>query len=227
MRYLRWAITAAAVLLSFQASAQTTLRIGLAEDPDILDPTMARTYVGRIVFSAFCDKLFDIDEKLNIVPQLALSHETSADGKEMTIKLRPGVKFHDGEPFDAEAAKVLARPPHELPGIVPQAGAGDGRSCRRRRSPHHQAGAEAALLAADRATDRPRRHDGLAQGSQGSWRQIRSQAGLRRPLQIRRAGAAGPDGRSNASPTTGTRTTSSSTRSCSCRSSMPPCGSPT
>ncbi len=57
------------------------------------------------MFSAFCDKLFDIDEKLNIVPQLALSHETSADGKEMTIKLRPGVKFHDGEPFDAEAAK--------------------------------------------------------------------------------------------------------------------------
>ena len=66
---------------------------------------MARTYVGRIVFAAFCDKLFDIDEKLNIVPQLALSHETSADGKEVTIKLRPGVKFHDGEAFDAEAAK--------------------------------------------------------------------------------------------------------------------------
>ena len=43
---------------------------------------MARTYVGRIVFAAFCDKLFDIDEKLNIVPQLALSHETSADGKD-------------------------------------------------------------------------------------------------------------------------------------------------
>src|SRR5882757_7657854 len=105
MKYLRWAITAAAVLLSFQASAQTTLRIGLAEDPDILDPTMGRTYVGRIVFATFCDKLFDIDEKLNIVPQLALSHETSADGKEMTIKLRPGVKFHDGESFDAEAAK--------------------------------------------------------------------------------------------------------------------------
>jgi peptide/nickel transport system substrate-binding protein len=107
MKILRLAITAAALLLSFEASvqAQTTLRIGLAEDPDILDPTMARTYVGRIVFAAFCDKLFDIDEKLNIVPQLALSHETSADGKEVTIKLRPGVKFHDGEAFDAEAAK--------------------------------------------------------------------------------------------------------------------------
>ena len=60
---------------------------------------------GRIVFASFCDKLFDIDEKLNVVPQLALSHETSADGKAVTIKLRPGVKFHDGEPLDAEAAK--------------------------------------------------------------------------------------------------------------------------
>jgi peptide/nickel transport system substrate-binding protein len=107
MKILRLAMTAAALLLSFEVSvqAQTTLRIGLAEDPDILDPTLARTYVGRIVFATFCDKLFDIDEKLNIVPQLALSHETSADGKEVTIKLRPGVKFHDGEPFDAEAAK--------------------------------------------------------------------------------------------------------------------------
>jgi peptide/nickel transport system substrate-binding protein len=107
MRIFRIAAAAAALLalLAAGAQAQTTLRIGLAEDPDILDPTLGRTYVGRIVFAAFCDKLFDIDEKLNIVPQLALSHETSADGKEMTIKLRPNVKFHDGEPFDAEAAK--------------------------------------------------------------------------------------------------------------------------
>jgi peptide/nickel transport system substrate-binding protein len=107
MKFYRGAIAAAVLLLSFGAGAhaQTTLRIGLAEDPDILDPTMARTYVGRIVFASFCDKLFDIDEKLNIVPQLALSHETSADGKEVTIKLRPGVKFQDGEPFNAEAAK--------------------------------------------------------------------------------------------------------------------------
>lgn len=107
MKPFRLAATAAALLLSLGAAthAQTTLRIGLAEDPDILDPTMARTYVGRIVFSAFCDKLFDIDEKLNIVPQLALSSETADDGKALVIKLRPGVKFHDGEPLDAEAAK--------------------------------------------------------------------------------------------------------------------------
>jgi peptide/nickel transport system substrate-binding protein len=107
MRIFRVAVAAAALFISLATGvqAETMLRIGLAEDPDILDPSLGRTYVGRIVFSAFCDKLFDIDEKLNIVPQLALSHETSADGKEMTIRLRPGVKFHDGEPFDAEAAK--------------------------------------------------------------------------------------------------------------------------
>ena len=102
---LRTAAAALALACASAASAQTTLRIGLAEDPDVLDPTMARTYVGRIVFASICDKLFDIDEKLNIVPQLALSHETSADGRTVTIRLRPGVKFHDGEPFDAEAAK--------------------------------------------------------------------------------------------------------------------------
>ena len=91
--------------LGATAQAQTNLRVGLAEDPDILDPSMARTYVGRIVFASICDKLFDIDDKLNIVPQLALGQETSADGKTMTIKLRPGVKFHDGEAMDAAAAK--------------------------------------------------------------------------------------------------------------------------
>src|ERR671914_2944837 len=97
-------IASALLLLSATcASAQTTLRIGLAEDPDILDPTLGRTYVGRIVFASFCDKLFDIDEKLNVVPQLALSHTTGDDGKEVVIKLRQGVKFNDGETFDAEA----------------------------------------------------------------------------------------------------------------------------
>ena len=96
---------AAASLAGGPALAQQTLRVGLAEDPDVLDPSMGRTYVGRIVFAALCDKLFDIDDKLNLVPQLALSQETSADGRAVTLRLRPGVKFHDGEPMDAAAVK--------------------------------------------------------------------------------------------------------------------------
>jgi len=106
MKTLRFAAAAALLALGCgTAMAQSHLRIGLAEDPDILDPTLARTYVGRIVFASICDKLFDVNAKLEVVPQLGLSHETSEDGKTVTIKLRPGVKFHDGEPFDAEAAK--------------------------------------------------------------------------------------------------------------------------
>src|SRR5690242_20348595 len=107
MKIIRWAAMAAMcfALTGVAATAQTTLRIGLAEDPDILDPTLARTYVGRIVFASFCDKLFDIDEKLNVVPQLALGYETAPDGLSVTIKLRPNVKFHDGEEFNAAAAK--------------------------------------------------------------------------------------------------------------------------
>jgi len=118
MKLMRLLAATVMLLVSFGAGvqAETTLRIGLAEDPDILDPSLGRTYVGRIVFSAVCDKLFDIDEKLNIVPQLALSQETSADGKEMTIKLRPGVKFHDGEPLDAEAAKFSIERHMTFPG---------------------------------------------------------------------------------------------------------------
>ncbi len=96
------ALTLGAAALGAQAQ---TLRVGLAEDPDVLDPSLARSFVGRIVFSALCDKLFDIDEKLNIVPQLATGYEWSADGKTLTLKLRQGVTFHDGEKFDAAAVK--------------------------------------------------------------------------------------------------------------------------
>ena len=91
--------------LAATSSIAQTLRFGLAEDPDVLDPTLARTFVGRIVFAALCDKLFDIDEKLNIVPQLAQSYTWSADGKALTVKVRPGVTFHDGEKLDAAAVK--------------------------------------------------------------------------------------------------------------------------
>ena len=92
------------VLCAGLAQAQT-MRIGLAEDPDVLDPTLARSFVGRLVFASLCDKLFDIDEKLAIVPQLASSYQWSPDYKVLTLKLRPGVTFHDGEKFDAAAVK--------------------------------------------------------------------------------------------------------------------------
>src|SRR5215475_11072085 len=106
MKTLRIAATAAlALLFCSAAEAQTTLKIGLREDPDMLDPTLARTFVGRIVFASICDKLFDIDANLRIVPQLATEFAWGVDNKTVTIRLRPNVVFHDGERMDAEAVK--------------------------------------------------------------------------------------------------------------------------
>ena len=72
------------------------LRIGLADDPDMLDPTLARTYTGRIVFAAMCDKLVDITPELDIAPQLATEWQWVDGNKGLVLKLRQGVKFHDG-----------------------------------------------------------------------------------------------------------------------------------
>jgi peptide/nickel transport system substrate-binding protein len=101
----RWTGFVLTCLLAPLIAHGQTLRVGLAEDPDALDPTLSRSFVGRIVFAALCDKLVDIDEKLQIVPQLATSWEWSADNRALTMKLRPGVVFHDGEKFDAAAVK--------------------------------------------------------------------------------------------------------------------------
>ena len=83
-----------------------TLVVALNQDPDILDPTLARTYVGRIVFEQMCEKLYEIDENLRIYPQLAADLPTVSDGgKTVTIKLRPNVKFNDGTLMNAEAVR--------------------------------------------------------------------------------------------------------------------------
>jgi peptide/nickel transport system substrate-binding protein len=87
-----------------QATGELT--IALAEEPDDLDPTIARTLVGRMVFVNMCEKLYDVDADLQIVPQLAADlPEVSEDGTSVTIPLREGITFNDGTPFNAEAVK--------------------------------------------------------------------------------------------------------------------------
>ncbi|OZI35058.1 ABC transporter substrate-binding protein [Bordetella genomosp. 10] len=106
MKKLASAIGAAVLLLASGATLAQEIRIGLQEDPDVLDPHRARTYVGRIVFTSLCDKLVDIDPRLHIVPQLAESWNWNTDNTVLTFKLRKDVVFHDGTKFDAAAAKA-------------------------------------------------------------------------------------------------------------------------
>src|SRR3954453_3885154 len=80
-----------------------TLTIGLtAGEPDAPHPTPARTFSRREVFLTFCEKLYDLNSKAQIVPLLASALPTiSKDKLTVTIPLRRGIKFNDGTPFNA------------------------------------------------------------------------------------------------------------------------------
>jgi len=99
-------------------AAAATLRIGLANDVDILDPTLLRTFASIQVLNAMCDKLIDLTPDLRYVPQLATAWAWGEDGKTLTLKLRPGVKFHDGEMLDAAAVKYSIDRHRSMPGTV-------------------------------------------------------------------------------------------------------------
>src|SRR5438034_5569898 len=110
MRKGLWLSVGVLAVLTLQAGAahaqKKTLVVALNQDPDILDPTLARTYVGRIIFAQMCEKLYEIDENLRIQPQLAAGMPAYSDGgRTVIIKLRSGVKFNDGTPMTAEAVR--------------------------------------------------------------------------------------------------------------------------
>ena len=90
-------------LLAAPALAQGTLRIGIQDDPNMLDPAQSGAFVDRIAFAPICDRLVDLDRDLSVVPQLATGWSWSEDRLALTLTLRPGVTFHDGAPMDAEA----------------------------------------------------------------------------------------------------------------------------
>ncbi|MBQ0992866.1 ABC transporter substrate-binding protein [Micromonospora sp. PSH03] len=83
------------------------LVIALSAEPDALDPTLSRSLYSRYVFQAMCQKLYDVNEQAQVVPQLATAlPTTSGDGRTVTIPLRPGVRFADGTAFDSAAVKA-------------------------------------------------------------------------------------------------------------------------
>ncbi|MEU5673586.1 ABC transporter substrate-binding protein [Micromonospora sp. NPDC047753] len=83
------------------------LVVALSAEPDALDPTLSRSLYSRYVFQAMCQKLYDVNEQAQVVPQLATAlPTTSGDGRTVTIPLRPGVRFADGTAFDSAAVKA-------------------------------------------------------------------------------------------------------------------------
>jgi len=93
--------------LAGPAAAQVTLRWIEGSDADTLDPQVQRSRPSQIITDHVFDRLVRWkDEKFNdIVPDLAESWTLSPDSLKWTFKLRKGVAFHDGTPFNAESVK--------------------------------------------------------------------------------------------------------------------------
>ena len=92
--------------LSGLAAAQGNLVIAQGTDPVTLDPHSVTDSPTATVVSHLFETLFELTPEGEIVPLLAESYEASGDGTVWTIKLREGIVFHDGTPFNAEAVKV-------------------------------------------------------------------------------------------------------------------------
>ena len=71
-----------------------------------LDPYNATDKLSRQVMKAFYEGFFRLNARMEVEPSLALSATPSADGLVWVLRLREGVRFANGEIFDAHAAKA-------------------------------------------------------------------------------------------------------------------------
>jgi len=70
------------------------------------DPYDANDTLSQAMAKSFYEGLYGFDKDMKMVPVLAEGYEVSKDGLAYTIKLRKGIKFHDGTDFKADAVKV-------------------------------------------------------------------------------------------------------------------------
>ena len=81
---------------------QFEINAAIAANPPALDPHTVNANVTGAIGIHIYEALFQMDENYEPQPVLAESYEMSDDGKEYTIKLRQGVKFHNGDEMKAD-----------------------------------------------------------------------------------------------------------------------------
>jgi peptide/nickel transport system substrate-binding protein len=91
-------------LMAGTARGETNVVVGLNSDARTLDPVLTNDATTIRVLRHIYDPLFFRDRNMKVIPELAESYEF-VDDLTWVIKLRKGIKFHNGEPFDAEAVK--------------------------------------------------------------------------------------------------------------------------
>src|SRR6201985_1920062 len=96
------AVVLPAVIKSARAADEKVLRAAFAIQPATLDPQKMRVGGADYNYVNSCfSRLTTQTPKLQVQPDLATSWDATEDLKTWTFHLRPGVKFHNGKPFDA------------------------------------------------------------------------------------------------------------------------------
>jgi peptide/nickel transport system substrate-binding protein len=106
MKSLALAVALAGAMAGSALAQPTEVRIGVALEPPILDPTAgAAEAIDIVVYQNIFEGLTRIDQNGEVQPGLAREWTISPDQLTYTFKLQDGVTFHDGTAFDAEDVK--------------------------------------------------------------------------------------------------------------------------
>ncbi len=114
-------VVALAAPAAAAAPAKTSVVIGMSIEPAGLDPTTAAPVaIGQVTWQNVFQGLVRIDRDGKVQPQLARSWTISPDGLTYSFTLQTGVRFHDGEAFDASSAKFTLDRARSASSINPQ-----------------------------------------------------------------------------------------------------------
>ena len=108
-RVLAARLAATGLAFAFAAApafAAKDIVVAVASTFTTTDPYDANDTLSQAVAKSFYQGLFGFDKDMKMVPVLAESYEASKDGLVYTVKLKKGIKFHDGTDFDAAAVKA-------------------------------------------------------------------------------------------------------------------------
>lgn len=83
-----------------------TLVVGLGEEPETLDPHQTTRFHSYIVLHHIVEPLFTLDENFEVIPWLVEDYDWSADGLTMTLYLKKGILFHNGQEMTARDVKA-------------------------------------------------------------------------------------------------------------------------
>ena len=93
-------------LIAAPAFAAKDVVLAVASTFTTTDPYDANDTLSQAMAKSFYEGLYGFDKDMKLIPVLAESHTVSPDGLVYTVKLRQGVKFHDGTDFKADAVKA-------------------------------------------------------------------------------------------------------------------------